>query len=91
MFERLRGRHFHTETPATEKNRNPKNVVLSIIRKVFAKKVDINVEIVNKIQDFAQHLALCCNILQLIIVKSKTHIWQYNQVKMSILLHISFL
>ena len=91
MFERLRDRHFYTETPATEKNRNPKNVVWSIIRKVFAKKVDINVEIVNKTQDFAQHLALCCNILQLIIVKSKTHIWQYNQVKMSILLHISFL
>ena len=51
MFHRLRGRYFLSEIPATEKNRNPKNVALSVIREIFAKKVDINVEIVNKIQD----------------------------------------
>ena len=57
-----------------KKSRNPKNVVLSVIRKIFAKKVDINVEIVNESQDFVQHPVLCYTILQLIIVKNKTHI-----------------
>ena len=41
-----------------KKSRNPQNVVLSVIRKIFAKKVDINVETVNKSQDFAQHPVL---------------------------------
>ena len=47
MFERLRGRHFPSEIPAIKKNRKAKNV-LSIIRKIFTMKVDINVEIVTK-------------------------------------------
>ena len=53
-----------------KKNRNPKNVVLSVIQKMF----NINVEIVNKSQDFAQHPVLGYTILQFVIVKNKTHI-----------------
>ena len=73
-FKRLRGRHYPSEIPPTVKNKNSRNVVLNVIQKIFAKKVDINVEIVNKSQDFAQHPFLCYTILQLIIVKNTTHI-----------------
>ena len=53
-----------------KKNRNPKNVVLSVIQKMF----NINVEIVNKSQNFAQHPVLRYTILQFVIVKNKMHI-----------------
>ena len=49
----------------------PENVVLAVNRKIFANKFDTNVEIVNKIQDFAQNPVLCYTILQLVIVKIK--------------------
>ena len=77
MFEQLLGRHFPSEIPATEKKRNPTNV-LSIIRKIIVKKVDINVEIVRKSHDLAHHLVLCYTIMQLIIVKIKRIFYKYN-------------
>ena len=57
-----------------KKNRNPKSVALCVIRKIFAKKVDINVEILKKSHDFAHHPVLWYTILQLILVKNKTRI-----------------
>ena len=42
---------FYQKFQQKKKNRNPKNVALPVIREIFAKKVDINVEIVNKSQD----------------------------------------
>ena len=43
--------------------------MLSVIQKIFAKKVDINVKIVDKSPDFAQYPVLGYTILSLIIVK----------------------
>ena len=60
------GQMFERHSSNNKKNRSPKNVVLPFVRKIFARKVDINVEIVNKSQDFAQHPVLC--------YKNKTHV-----------------
>ena len=43
MFKQIRGHHYPSEIPAAEKKtkQKPKKVLLSVIRKIFAKKVDI--------------------------------------------------
>ena len=39
MFHRLRGRHFLSEIPATEKNRNPKTLRFLLFEKYLQRKL----------------------------------------------------